>query len=399
MANRRGLAVLDQVTSIAKDAVPGVRGGRIHVCHLIHSLGSGGAEQLLVEFAEAAPAAGMQTTVVSLMGTNGSRYADRLHSAGARVLSVDLATRWDIRAFARVEAVLERVRPDVLQTHLKHADVVGSWAARRLALPMVSTLHRIEQGGTAAERFKQAVGARARLARADRTVAVSHAQRRWYLDAFKADPSRVVTVHNGIREPAPMTATERAEVREELGIGSDETVVTMLGVMRPGKGHTDLLEAARLIPRELPVRFVMAGEGELAGGISRTVQGDPLLAHRVILPGWREDVDRLLGASDVLVHPTRDDAFPTAVIHGLAAGLPVVASEVGGVPELVEAGAGILVPPASPPALADALVELIGDRDRRAAMGRRARERFEREFTASAWVERLGAVYREVLGR
>lgn len=391
--------MVQQLAQFEKQTIPGISQGRIHVAHLIHSLGSGGAEELLVEFAEAAPSLGIETTVISLLGLNGSRHAARIESAGARVVSVGLGSRWDIRAFARTRVLMESLRPDVLQTHLKHADLVGSWVSRRLGLPMVSTLHRMEQVGTPLERFKRAAGARARLSQAARTVAVSDAQRRWYVETFDADPSLVVTVHNGIREPSPLSGSDRVTVRRELGIGPDECMVTMLGVMRPGKGHADLLAAVRLIPGQLPVRIVMAGDGGLAGDISRSVRGERSLLGRVILPGWRDDVDRLLGASDILVHPTRDDALPTAVIHGLAAGLPVVACDVGGVGELVDGSLGILVPPADPPALASALVELLEDPVRRSAMGRLARDRFEQHFTASAWVARLGVVYREVLDR
>lgn len=389
--------MVNQLAQFEKGAIQQVGPRSLHVCHLIHSLGSGGAEQLLVEFAEAARHIGLETTVVSLMDTGGSRNADRLRSAGARVISMGLGSRWDLRALFRAEAVLQEIRPDVLQTHLKHADLVGSWAARRLSIPMVSTLHRIEKGGGAVERLKQKAGGYARLSGAARTVAVSEAQRRWYLQAFDADPSRVVTVHNGIGRPVAMTEVDRAAIRAGLGADLHEVVVTMLGVMRPGKGHADLLAAARLVPPDVPIRVVMAGEGELAGDIERAVHDDRLLAERVVLPGWCEDVDRLLGASDILVHPTRDDALPTAVMHGLAAGLPVVASDVGGVPEMVDGTVGVLVPPGDHRALADALVELIGDPDRRTVMGRAARNRFEEEFTASAWVARLRALYWEVM--
>lgn len=391
--------MVHQLEQFERKSVPGITRGRIHVAHLIHSLGSGGAEELLVEFAETAPSLGIETTVISLLGLNGSLNASRIESAGARVVSVGLRSRWDVRSFRRTRALVRSLQPDVLQTHLKHADLVGAWVSRRLGLPMVSTLHRMEPAGAPLERFKRAAGARARLSQAARTLAVSDAQRRWYLETFDADPSMVVTVHNGIRDPDPVSEAIRLTVRRDLGIGPDECMVTMLGVMRPGKGHADLLAAVRLIPGGLPLRIVMAGDGDLAGDISRSVLGDRLLSGRVVLPGWLDDVDRLLGASDLLVHPTRDDALPTAVIHGLAAGLPVVASDVGGVGELVDASVGILVPPGDPPALASALVALFEDPRRRLAMGRRARQRFERHFTASAWLNRLDAVYTAVLDR
>lgn len=389
--------MLDQVGQSDTGITPTPAQASLHVCHLIHSLRPGGAEQLLVVFAGACRPLGIETTVVSLMGIEESRYAAALRRAGARVISVGLRSRWDIRGFQRAAALLEELRPDVLQTHLKHADLIGAWASRSRGIPMVSTLHVIEDDAGPVERFKRKAGASARLRQASRTVAVSDAQRRWYLDAFHPDPDRVVTIHNGIAEPLPLQAGERDAIRATLGVRPGEVLVTMAGVMRPGKGHADLLSAARLLPGDLPVRIAMVGDGELAGEIATAVREDARLVGRVILPGWWDDVDRLLAASDIFVHPTRSDALPTAVIHALAGGLPVVASDVGGVPELVDESVGKLVPPADPSALAKALVALAESPDRRAAMGRRAKARYQQDLTATAWVGRLGALYREVI--
>jgi glycosyltransferase involved in cell wall biosynthesis len=367
------------------------------VCHLIHGLQPGGAEQLLVEFADQASGLDIDTSVVSLMGLGEARYATQLERAGARVLTLGLRSRWDPRGFDRAVSTLGRLRPSVVHTHLKHADTIGAYASRRLRVPMVSTLHRIETGGTRLERFKQQVGGRARLAVAARTITVSEAQRRWYIDAFHAEPGKVVTVHNGIRPPKELAPGEAKRVREEIGVRQDELLVTMLGVMRPGKGHAQLLAAARLIPEAVIVRLALVGDGELASAIADEVRGDPRLQGRVVLTGWRTDVDRLLAASDMIAHPTLADALPTAVIHGLAAGLPVIASDVGGVPELVDAECGILVPPGDPVALAAAITGLVEDAPRRATMGRAARRRFDQEFTAGRWVEGLRRVYEDVL--
>jgi glycosyltransferase involved in cell wall biosynthesis len=120
----------------------------------------------------------------------------------------------------------------------------------------------------------------------------------------------------------------------------------------------------------------------------------------VTLAGHREDVMEVLDASDLLLHPSRIDAFPGALLEAMAAGVPVVATAVGGIPDIIENGvSGILVPaPATPATLRDAVAPLLADAGLREVLGRRGRQRFELEFSVERWVERLRALYEEVLG-
>jgi len=372
---------------------------RLRVCHIIHSLSAGGAESLLVDLATAAPSAGIDVTVMSLMPATDSVFRDALASAHAGVVSLDLASRWDLRAFRRVMRAMRTIRPDVIHTHLKHADLVGAYAARQLHVPMVSTLHLLEDSVEGVGKLKRWLGAKARTRVADRTVAVSDAVREWYLGAFAADPARVVTVHNGVLDPGPVPAGRSAAVRAELGIPRDAVVVTMLGVMRPRKGHDQLVAAAAKLPAAPDVRVVLAGDGPLREALEAAVQADDRARRRVVFAGWRSDVADVLAASDVVAHPTWSDALPTALIRGLAAALPAVASDIGGVPEIVTPGTGVLVPAGDPGLLAAAIADLAGDRERRRCMGSAARRRFEEEFEAVVWARRLRAVYDEVLRR
>ncbi|MBV9660146.1 MAG: glycosyltransferase family 4 protein [Acidimicrobiales bacterium] len=369
---------------------------RLHVCHVIHGLAPGGAEELLVELARVGPGRGLDVSFLSLMTPGASRVATEIRAAGAPLESLGLRTRWDPSALWRGPTVVAGLRPDVIHTHLKHADLVGAAAARRLNIPMVSTLHRIENVGSPVEKLKQWLGGQARVRTAARTITVSDAQRAWYLDAFAADPSVVVTVRNGIASPPPPHPAIRRAVREELGVADGELLAVMLAVMRPAKGHEQLLEAVQLVPNEAAVCLVMAGEGPLEPAVRDAASRS---GCHVVLPGWVSDVDRLLSGADLIVHPSLADALPTALIHGLAAGIPAVATDVGGIPEIVTPDTGILVPPDDPGALARAISELARDPARRLTMGQAARRRFEREFSVETWVDHLSAVYREVLGR
>ncbi|MBN2114474.1 MAG: glycosyltransferase, partial [Acidimicrobiia bacterium] len=269
------------------------------------------------------------------------------------------------------------------------------YAAPRLGVPLVSTLHLVEDEVGLLGRFKRDLGAWARRHRAARTVAVSEALRRWYLEAFPVDPATVVTIPNGIPAPPPGTAQERAALRAEFGVAEGELLAVTVAIFRPGKGHDDLLDAAALLD-EQALRFVLAGSGPEEQRLRARVRREGL-EGRVAFAGFREDVAALLAAADVVVHPSHADALPTALIHALAAGVPSIATDVGGIPEIVGEDAGVLVPPGNPAALAAAVRALAHDGSRRRRMGAAARARFASCFEGGVWARRLRRLYEEVL--
>jgi glycosyltransferase involved in cell wall biosynthesis len=369
----------------------------LRVCHVIHTLAPGGAERVLTDLARAAPQADLELSVISLMPAAEHHYVRQLGELGVRVRSMDLLSRWDPRAFSRVLPLVRELRPDLLHTHLKHADLIGAFAARQLALPMVSTLHVIEERPAPLLRVQRWLAARARMNTADRTLVVSEAMRRWYLGTFPADPARVLTVHNGVMQPVLMVgAEERDRLRERLGVPRGGVMATIVGLLRPGKGHADLITAAAELPATLDLHIVVVGDGPLRPALE-AMAGRDGVRGRVHFTGYRMDVPAILAASDIVVQPSLFDALPTALIEGLAAGLPAVACGVGGIVDIVTPDVGILVPPGDPAALARSLVELVGDPERRRQLGRAARRRFEQEFDAVRWVGRLRSIYDEVI--
>jgi glycosyltransferase involved in cell wall biosynthesis len=258
---------------------------------------------------------------------------------------------------------------------------------------MVSTLHLIEDRVGVAGRLKRGAAARQRMRCAARTIAVSEATRRWYLETFGEDPSRVTTIRNGIPDPGMIPEAARNSVRADLGIPSGVPLVVTIALLRPGKGHDLLLEAARAVP---DARFVVAGDGPEEGRL-RSLAERLGVADRVAFVGFRDDVARLAGAADLVVHPSTADALPTAIIHALAVGAVIVASDVGGIPEIVAGEAGVLVPSGDPAALAEAIAVLLDDPGRREQIGAAARARFEEVFDGRTWARRLAEVYRDVV--
>jgi len=365
----------------------------MRVAVLIDGLGWGGAETLLADFAAGAGAAGLELHVGYLIDKEGSPAAQRLRERGVEPVHVPVRGLVDPGSLLAVRRHLREVAPDVVHTHLGYADLLGGVAARSLGLPVVSTIHvtRWDDGGR--ERLKLRLMDLARAGCARRIICVSEAARAAFLGARRGPPRRVVVVPNGV-QGRPADAAAAARVRAELGVGADDVVLTMLSVLRPGKGHEAAFTAvARLRADGLPVVLVVCGTGPSEHALRDAAAP---LGAAVRFAGHRDDVMAVLAASDVVVHPSEHEALPTALIEAAAASRPVVATRVGGIPEIVQDGAGgILVPaPAGPAELAAALAALVGDRERREQLGAAARARFEERFAADRWAAAVREVYR-----
>lgn len=373
----------------------------LHVHALVDSLAGGGAELLLAELGAVAEAAGIELSVGYLQERDGNPAAERLRAVGIEPTLVGIPGHLYPSAFRRVHRHLAAVRPRVLHTHLGNADLLGGLAARSLRIPAVSTIHAIMGGqgsGTAAgglEYVKARLMALARRRCDARVIAVSDAARRSYVETGWDRPERVVTIHNGIAI-APRPGAGKA-VRAELGLGSDEFVVATLSAMRPEKAHDVTLAAVeRLVDRYPSLRLLVVGDGPGRDALERAAAP---LGDRVVLAGYRPDVMQTLDAADVVVNPSRSDAFPSALLEAMAAGVPVVASAVGGIPEIVDDGVtGLLIDaPPRAEALADAIARLAEDAELRSRLGAAGQDRFERRFAAAHWAERLRELYEEVL--
>lgn len=362
---------------------------RVHA--LISTLTWGGAEMLLADFAAGAPSARIELSVGYLQEADGSPAAARLRDRGIEPRLVPITGLLNPRDLMRVRRHLVDMQPDLLHTHLGNADLMGGLAARSLGIPVVSTIHVMEWGTGRRERAKARLMDLARRHCSAAVITVSDRARAALLDAGYGRGAKLVTVHNGVNaDPKP---GKGREVRAALGLGADDLVVTMVSVLRAGKGHEIAIEAFRALRGRHPnLRLLIVGDGprrDHVHGLARALGGDAVLA------GHRDDVIDVLDASDVLLHPSHADAFPTALLEAFAASVPVVATAVGGIPEIVTDGeTGVLVaPPPQSEAVARALERVIDDQALRRRLGAAGRGRFEAEFSARRWAQRMREVY------
>ena len=300
-----------------------------------------------------------------------------------------------LRAVRRgLRALLDRVPAGVIHVHAAPELAVLTRTVHR-SIPVVLTTHGFAVANPAAN-YRLAARL-CRLGRVNRVISVS----RWEADMLGRGglaPGRVRVVHNGIPDPQQPAVDWRAQ----LGWPAGAPVVGAVGRLEPVKGFHLLLEALAELQEppgpawSLPPRLVVVGDGSQRAELERRA-GAPDLAGRVHFAGYREDAWRAPGGFDVLVMPSLQEAFPLACLEAMAAGRPVIASRVGGLPEMVEDGrTGLLVPPGDARAVAEALRRMLPDPAAARRMGAAARARFLDQFHVDRMVEQTALIYRDL---
>lgn len=231
----------------------------------------------------------------------------------------------------------------------------------------------------------------------EKVVAVSNYVGNGIREALPAE--KVVIVHNGIGEDRQPSGKGRASLREELGVGGALLAVTIGSLVRE-KGHDVLLKAAEAVMKSgADVRFVIAGGGgpDVVNLLEKEIE-EKGLKDTVSYIGFRDDVPDILNAADLLILPSRTDAFPTVVLEAMAAGKAVLATECGGPQEMITNGEnGFLVPIEDPQALAMKIIELSADRERLEPVGKAALKSYIENFTAKVYARRFEEVYTGIL--
>jgi len=368
----------------------------VRVLYLIDSLGPGGAEHLLAASLPFLRRAGVVPTVVALQEQQGNPVAARITAQGIPVRELGIRRLRQRGAYRRVRGAIVAADPEVVHTQLEFAAVLGIPAARRLGLPTVATLHTLDEPpprSRLALHFRLMAWA---LRRARRVIAVSDITRRHYLARARLRPERVVTLYNGI-DPTGFQAEPavREAARAELGLSPEAPVLVTVAVQREPKGIQYMLTALPQVAAQFPaVRYLLVGDGPHRPALEE--QAARLgMAGRVLFAGARDDVARMLATADVFVLPSLTEALPTVVAEAMAAGRPIVATTVGGIPEMVRHGeAALLVPPADPEALAAAVCRLLANPRQAAAMGRAGRRLVAARFDIRTQSRQLADDYR-----
>lgn len=363
----------------------------MRVLWLIDSLTLGGAESLVVTFASAARAHGIDLTVCALTTIDGNPVEARLRAIGAEVVTLGARNLRDRGAFRRLLALIRERDVQVIHSHLTYASTWGAIASARTRVPHVATLHTLPVTPRAnwRDRTRQRLMAFMLSRYAFRVIAVSQAQAGAWAGRGLLRGEKIAVVANAVEYPANAD-------RQNGGTGN---TVGTVAVLREGKGIDVLLRAWRLVLQQQPgASLVIAGDGPLRMSLVSAAQ-QLGISGAVQWLGYRSDVPEILASLDLFVHPTLQDALPTAVLEAMAAGLPVVASAAGGVPEIITDGVnGLLVPPGDEVPLANAIVRVLRDDALRHRLADKGRQTVTQRFSVERWVDTLHAIYARAMG-
>lgn len=377
--------------------MPGVVGpmsSRPTVAHVVHSLATGGLENGVVNLVNATER-DLRHVVVCM--TEEGALRPRLRP-GVEVVALGKRPGQDPRAFVRLVALLRRMHPAIV--HTRNWAAVDAIPAARLA--GVRVLVHGEHGREASDpdgRNRRRNRIRRLLAPlVKQFVTVSRDLERWLVEDVRLPGRKVVTIVNGV-DLSRFGQGDRRGVRSRLGLAPDATIVGTVGRLDPVKDHAGLLRAfAGLTAAHPDTVLLIAGDGPCRDALTR-LTGALGLGERVKLLGDCRDVPGVLSALDLFVLPSIAEGMSNTILEAMASGLPVVATRVGGNPELVEEHVtGRLVPSRDPGSLAEALAVYLDDPHLRAVQGKAARQRATERFGLERMCEGYVDLYRRVLG-
>jgi sugar transferase (PEP-CTERM/EpsH1 system associated) len=369
---------------------------------IVPRLNRGGTGQCVADLAGGLARAGAEPTVVCL--ERSGELADRIRERGVEVIGPLKREGRNGLAPLRLAAILRQRRFDVVHCH-NWGGLVDTVLAAKLAGvgAVVHTQHGLDYGFDSApdhlrNRVRTAIKAVA-CRGVTRVATVSHDVARMVTREWGVPAARVSVVHNGVSLIRANDSQEvRASWRRELGVGEADVLFGTVSTFRPVKDLHTMLQAMSLIVRDTPrAKLVLIGDGpqrlELELAAARLG-----LRSAVLFPGWRSDATRLMPALDVFALSSVSEGISLALLEAMAAGVPAIATAVGGNCEIIRsADAGLLVPPRAPADLAQAMRSLVQDPSRRAALAAGGRRRVEDAFSLTRMVADYRQLYASLL--
>ena len=364
---------------------------RLRVLELVSSLEKAGMERMVYDLCRLLDPGRFAVTAACL--SHRGEYADPLEAAGVEVIDLAKKDGLDLVVPLRLVSILARRRIDLIHIH-------NSWPlfAGVTAAILARTRHRVytEHGRQWPDRSRTTRIDRFLTGRCGAVTAVAKSQAESLVRYLGVDRARLSVLANGAGDLAAEDLTPPADLfDQERG-----PTIGFAGRLERVKGVDVLLAAMpRVIERVPGVRLLVCGEGDEEQAL--VGQAESLgIAGRVRFTGWRYDVPAILKGLDALVLASRSEGMPMTILEAFSLSVPVAATAVGGVPEVVVDGeTGCLAPPEDPDALADAIAGVVADPARRQAMGARAREVFERGYTIETMVRRYEALFDRLAGR
>jgi glycosyltransferase involved in cell wall biosynthesis len=367
---------------------------RIRVVFLAHTFKVGGAEEMVLNLVRHLPADRFEPHVCCIHEPG--PIGEEIARTGTPVISLGLVP--GLRHPFAVEAIrryLRDTRPTIVHTFLLTASLYGRLAAILARVPViVGTEVNIYEH----KRPVHAWAERLLMAGTDAVIVSAASVKTFYERQIHADPAKVTVIYNAVDFGQLATTTSRSELRRALDIPADAVVAGTIARLTQQKGHEFLFQAISETPGLEHLHLLLVGDGELRGAHERSVDARGLRS-RVHFVGARRDLGNLLGAMDLFVLPSLWEGLPLSLVLAMGAGMPVVATAVAGVPEVVADGeTGLLVPPGDATRLGAALLRVVANHAEAEQLGRAGRQSVLPRFGVDLYVSSIVSLYDRLLG-
>jgi glycosyltransferase involved in cell wall biosynthesis len=373
---------------------------KIKICHLISGDLWAGAE--VQAYTQVDCLRHLSEVEMAVIVLNDGKLAAQLRKADVQVSVVEESKNSFPRLLTIIAGMLDGRDIDILHTHRYKENILAALVRKRCGIrALVQTVHGIEERLKGVKRAKAALYARlnARYTRHyfDKIIAVSDDIRSRLGESIL--PDHIVMIHNSIALPDPRELKDPSLTRDNLGLPDKQAVLGSAGRMMPVKGYDLFLKMAGIILEKRPLTgFLLAGDGPLKQSLEDMARRRGL-EGKIVFPGFRDDITDVINCLDVFVISSHHEGIPMALLEAMALGKPVVATAVGGVPEVIEHGiSGLLVQPGDHGGLANACLQILEKPAVAESLGRAARHRVESEFSIDVHREKIMRLYREVLG-
>ncbi len=370
----------------------GLRREKMSVLYLSTSSGPGGAERVISNLASSLDP-DRYRAILCLFRPGWIQ--ERSEGRGVRTYVIPTHGMTDWRWALQFKRLLRQERVDLIHAHEFDANVQGAFVAALSGIPLVATVHGKNYFW---EKLRRRLAYRW-VSRRATMVAVSQNLKEFIIEKVGISPDRLRVVYNGVDALPYCEEADVNQFRRELGLPENDQIVGVVGNLYPVKGHQYLIEGIPAVLQKCPnTSFVFAGRGQLETELKEQVQRLGL-DKRVHFLGLRQDIPRILALLDVFVLPSLSEGLSMAILEAMIAGKPVVATQVGGNPELVLDGeTGFLVPPRDSQALASSLVTLLTNKQQAVQFAEKGKRRAEGQFSLGTMVHAYQTLYDECLG-
>lgn len=319
---------------------------------------------------------------------------DSCREAGLSTHVINMAGALDLNWARSFSRLIRQEEIAVIHAHEFTANTYGSVMGRILGVPVVATVHGKNYYG---DQLKRRMAYRY-VSRSGKMIAVSENLKQFIVENVGIAPGRLQVIYNGVDVNYVPPADHVEAVRRELDLAHWDHVIGTVGSLYPVKGHIYLIRALPAILKDFPNTLLLfAGRGDLEHELKAEVERLKLESHVRFL-GMRNDVPVILSMMEVFILSSLSEGLSMALLEAMAAALPVVATRVGGNPELVvEGDTGLLILQEDPQAIADAVGKMLRDRNKAVEMGRRGRRQVEGRFSFAQMIESYQQCYEEVL--